>query len=94
MRPLAAMLGIVLGSSVAIWAGLSLTLVVFLFLPEYQDRLVNEWSPLLKATGASLVLALVAAAAFLGEIRLQPWRRWAHGLLVLVAAALVFLYWP
>ena len=49
MQPLVALIGIVMGSSVALFAGLVMTLVVFLLLPEYRDRLSGEFQPLLAA---------------------------------------------
>ena len=39
MHPLAMLLGIVMGSAVSITVALVLTLVVFMFLPEYADRI-------------------------------------------------------
>ena len=48
MRPLAALLGIVMGSSVALLAGLVMTLLVFLLLPEFRERLAPEFRPLLQ----------------------------------------------
>ncbi len=94
MRPLAALLGIVLGSGVAFFAGLALTLVVFLFLPEHRDRLSGEFAPLLRATGWAAVLTAIAAAAFIGELRSRQWRRLAQGLLAAVLLGLVWTYWP
>ena len=49
MHPLAMLLGIVMGSAVSITVALVLTLVVFLFLPEYADRIGEEFPPLLSA---------------------------------------------
>ena len=39
MHQLAMLLGIVMGSAVSITVALVLTLVVFMFLPEYADRI-------------------------------------------------------
>ncbi len=43
MQPLVALLGIVMGSSVALLAGLAMTLAVFLLMPEFQERLSGEY---------------------------------------------------
>ena len=51
MRPLAVLLGIVMGSAVSIAAGLILTWVVFLFLSDSAARFAPERLPL--ARGAS-----------------------------------------
>jgi hypothetical protein len=93
MRPLAVLLGIVMGSTVSVAIGLAMTLVVFLFLPEYSERVGAEFSPLLRSLGVTLVLATAAAASFYGELRSLRWRRTAQValavLLVLVALAVL-----
>jgi hypothetical protein len=94
VQPLAALIGIVMGSSVALFAGLLMTLVVFLLLPEYRDRLSGEFRPLLAASAWAALLVAVSAAAFVGQLKHRPWRLWAQ----LGLAATVFLvgwtYWP
>lgn len=94
MRPLAALLGIILGSTVAMFAGLALTLVVYLLLPEYHERLSGEHAPLLKAVLWAALLAGVAAAAFIGEVKGRGWRRGAQAGLAVVLAAFAWYYWP
>ena len=49
MRPLAVLIGIVMGSAVSLAVGLALTWVVFLFLPEQEARLAAEKGPLMRA---------------------------------------------
>jgi hypothetical protein len=94
VQPLTALIGIVMGSSVALFAGLLMTLVVFLLLPEYRDRLAGELRPLVAAAAWAALLVGVSAAAFVGQLRSRPWRPWAQ--LGLVAAVLVvgWIYWP
>lgn len=94
MQPLAALIGIIMGSSVALLGGLLLTLVVLLLLPEFQDRLSGEFRPLLYAIAWAALLTGLSVAAFLGQIRARAWRSWA--LCGLVAAVLVVgrYYWP
>ena len=94
MRPLAVLIGIVMGSTVSIAVGLILTGVVVLLVPEDADRLVAERGPLLKAI---LLFPLAAAAAgwsFYGEIRQRRWRFPAHALLVTLLGVAVWMYWP
>ena len=69
MRPPAALLGIVMGSAVALFGGLLLTFVVFLLLPEFREELSAEFMPLLQAIAWAALVAAAAVAAFVGEIR-------------------------
>ncbi len=94
LRPLAALLGILLGSAVAIFAGLTLTLVVYLFLPEYHDRLAGEFIPLLKAVGWSAVLVVTAAAALVTELRQHRLRRVMLAVVAVAVTAFAWAYWP
>lgn len=74
--------------------GLSLTAVVFLLLPEYRDRFAEEWPPLLIGIGLTLVLTVLAAASFVGELRSHPRRRVPQVLLAIGLAVLLWRYWP
>lgn len=94
MHPLAMLTGIVLGSAVSVTLALALTLVVFLLLPEYAPRIGEEFPPLLRALGCSALLAVLAAAAFLGEVRQRPWRRVAQAALWGVLAVGAWWMWP
>jgi magnesium-transporting ATPase (P-type) len=94
MRPLAVVLGIVMGSTVSIAIGLAMTLVVFLFLPEYSARVDAEFAPLLRMLVVTVLLALSAVASFYGELRSLAWRRAAHGALVLFLVAVAVFAVP
>ena len=94
MRPLAVLLGIALGSALSLFVGLALTLVVFLSLTDYRDRLQGEQGPLLAGIGWAALLTLASAAGFLGELRLRPWRRPAQLAVVLVILGMAWVYWP
>src|SRR5262249_55556506 len=48
MRPLAVLLGIVMGSAVSLAVGLGMTFIVFLFMPQHAERLLPEKGPLLQ----------------------------------------------
>ena len=94
MRPLAVLLGIVMGSTVSIAVGLAMTLVVFLFLPEYSARVDAEFAPLLRLLVVTVLLALIAVASFYGELRGLGWRRVAQGALVLFLVAVAVFAIP
>jgi hypothetical protein len=94
MRPLAALLGIVMGSAVALCGGLVLTLLVFLLLPEFREELSAEFVPLLEAIAWAGLLAAAAVAAFLGEIRHKPWRLAAQLATVVAVLGIGWRYWP
>jgi hypothetical protein len=94
MRPLSVLLGIALGSVGSLFVGLSLTAVVFLLLPEYAERFAEEWRPLLIGIASTLVLTVLAAASFIGELRARPWRRPVQAVLAAGIAAVLWRYWP
>ncbi|MEO6080329.1 MAG: hypothetical protein ABIQ86_11180 [Steroidobacteraceae bacterium] len=94
MQPLVALIGVVMGSCVALLAGLVMTLLVFLLLPEFHERLAGEFQPLLVAIAWAVLLTGASVAAFVGQLRHRPWRVGAK--LGLAAAVLLvgWTYWP
>lgn len=94
MQPLAALIGIVMGSSVAMFAGLVMTLAVFLLLPEYRDRLSGEFRPLLTAAAWAALLVGVSVAAFIGQVKRLSWRLWAQWGLAAAILLVGWNYWP
>ena len=94
MHPFAMLLGIVMGSAVSISLGLAMTLVVFLFLPEFYTRTAEEYPPLLRALLGAVIVAGSAAAAFYGEIRSRYWARSAQCVLGLLLVVLAWWLWP
>jgi hypothetical protein len=94
VKPLAVLLAIVMGSAVALAVALAMTGIVFLLLPEYSARLAGEQAPLLKGLAWSWSLALISAAAFVGEVRNSPWRRAAQLMTALLLALLAWRFWP
>jgi hypothetical protein len=87
-------LGIIMGSALALFAGLSMTMTVYLLLPEYRDRLAGEFRPLALATLWSVLVGLASVAAFTAEIRMRPWRRGAQAALAVSLLGMGWAYWP
>jgi hypothetical protein len=83
-----------MGSSVALLAGLIMTLLVFLLLPEFQDRLSGEYRPLLQAIAWAILLTATSAAAFVGQIRHRNWRNPAALAMVVAVLLTGWNYWP
>jgi hypothetical protein len=94
MRPLAVLFGIVMGSAVSIAVALTLTLAVFLLLPDQATRLAPEFDPLMRTLGVAVVMAALSVAGFVGELRGAPWRRPAQLALVLALTAVGWMAWP
>ena len=94
MRPLAMLLGIVMGSLASVTLALALTLIVFAALPEYADRLAAEFSPLIRIFSATAALAAIAVAGFYGELRLRPWRRPVQVMFAVLCAVGTLVIWP
>jgi hypothetical protein len=94
MKPLAVILGIITGSTVALAVSLGLTAIVFLLLPEYSARLAGESAPLRTGLAWSWSLAALSAGSFIGELRGARWRRPCQLLLCLLLATLAWRYWP
>lgn len=94
MTPLAVLVGIIMGSAVTITIGLALVLAVFLLMSHDYPALAREYAPLLQSFFLFLVLAFVSSYAFMGVLRLRPWRYRAVGATLLTVAALAWHYWP
>jgi hypothetical protein len=94
MRPLAALLGILMGSAVALAAGLLMTWIVILFLPAEQARFAPEHGALVRAVLVFTAFAGITAASFYGEQRERRWRVAAHAATLAMFALAVWLYWP
>ena len=94
MRPLTALLGILMGSAVALATGLIMTWTVILFLPADEARFAPEHGALLRAIAVFTLFAAASAGSFYGELRTRSWRPAAHAAMVLMLALAVWLYWP
>ncbi|HYL71919.1 MAG TPA: hypothetical protein VEY89_11525 [Candidatus Dormibacteraeota bacterium] len=94
MRPLSALLGILMGSAVALATGLIMTWIVILFLPADEARFAPEHAALLRAIAVFSLFAGASAGSFYGELRTRSWRPAAHAATLATLALAVWLYWP
>ncbi|MGD9597826.1 MAG: hypothetical protein AB7V24_05290 [Steroidobacteraceae bacterium] len=94
MRPLAMLIGIVMGSTLSISVALTLTAIVMLFLPEHADRFAEERGPLLQAIAIAAGLTALAATSFVGELRTRRWRFAMHLALLAALVGAGWVYWP
>lgn len=94
MRPLTVLLGIIMGSSVAMGVSLAMTAIVFVILGDYSSRIQQEGGPLLRGLAWSWSAVAISVAAFYGEVRQRPWRRWAKGAVVMLLAVVGLVFWP
>jgi VanZ family protein len=94
MRPLTALLGILMGSAVALATGLVMTWIVILFLPQQEARFAPEQPALLRAIAVFTVFSAASAASFYGELRERRWRAAAHVGTALILGVAVWIYWP
>ncbi len=94
MRPAAALLAILTGSTVAMAVGLLLTWVVTLFLSADAARFAPEQGPLLKAVTLFTLFAAASSASFYGAMRWTKWRFQAYLATILMFGATLWMYWP
>jgi hypothetical protein len=94
VRPLAVLIGIIMGSSVALTASLTMSAIVFVLLPEYAVRLAPERWPLLKGMLWAWSLTGVGVLSFVGELKQRRWRYLPQIALAGMLAALTIIYWP
>jgi hypothetical protein len=94
MRPFTVLIGIVLGSAASITFGLGAVIVVFFVLMGEHPDLSREMPQLAGSLMAFAVLTAASAGSFLGQVRLRPWRGWAHLATGISLATVVLLFWP
>jgi hypothetical protein len=95
MRPLAVLIGIVMGSAFALFAGLALTWVTLLFVPkEEAGELFGEQNTLVLAIAVFATVSLMSGVSFYGQLRERRWRLAAHAAMTASLGAAVWLYWP
>jgi L-cystine uptake protein TcyP (sodium:dicarboxylate symporter family) len=95
MRPLAVLIGIIMGSTFTLFAGLALTWVTLLFVPaDEAGQLFGERNTLVTAIAIFGTLSAVAALSFYAQLRERRWRLAAHLATAACLCVAVWLYWP
>lgn len=94
MLPFTIILGILLGSLVAIAFGLAVVGLIFWFIQDDSPRVAQETPMLLRSAAIFAGLAAAAAWGFWGTLRR---RRWRYPVLAVLWAGLLatgWYYWP
>lgn len=94
MRPLTAIVGILLGSCVAITVSLAAVLLMFLILGDDYPRVQYEFRPLLHSLLIFLGMTTISAASFYSLLIDHAARFWALAIMLVALAATVFYYLP
>jgi len=95
MRPLAVLIGIIMGSTFTLFFGLALTWVTLLFVPaDEASQLFGEKTTLGVAIAVFGTLSAVAGISFYAQLRERRWRLAAHAATTVSLCTAVWLYWP
>ena len=94
MRPFTVLIGILLGSSASVTFALAAVLAVFCILLSSHPALSVELPRLLYGVVAFAVLTAASAGSFLGQLRIRPWRGWAHIATAACFLVVLLMYWP
>jgi hypothetical protein len=94
IRPLTVLCGVILGSAVSIFFGLSVVGFIFWLLQGDHPRLESELPQLRRSIAIFLVLSLTAAAGFYGSIKTTRWRHWSLFAMWLALFLTGVYYWP
>lgn len=92
MRPLTALIGILLGTCVSATFSLAVLSLISVFLPGAHSELSGQTPQFLRLLFAALVLTAAAAASFIGQLQLRAWRGRAHLVTVAVLVGIVLWY--
>ena len=94
MNPITVVTGIMLGTSLSIFAGLAVVGLIFLIISPETPRVAPEVGPLLRALALFFGLTAVCAVSFIGQVRTHRWRWLAQGAMWAAIAATVWAYLP
>lgn len=94
MRPLTAIIGILLGSCLAITVSLAAVLFVFAVLGDEYPRLQHEFRPLLSSLLIFLGMTVLSGLSFYTFISGHRARYWALAIMLTGLAATTWYYLP
>jgi len=94
MRPLTVIVGILLGSSVAITFSLAAVLFVYLVLGDDHPRVATEFGPLTRSVLIFLGMTALTAASFYTLLVGHRARFWALAVMFIGLAATIRYYLP
>ena len=94
MRPFGILLGIFLGSSLAIFAGLAIVCFTFWVIMADYPRLESELPVLMLATAMFGVCTLFGGMGMWGHLKRASWRWMPLGLFWLSLAGVGAYFWP
>lgn len=94
MRPLTAITGIVLGSSLSISVSLLAVLLIFLILGDDYPRLGYEFRGLVNSFAIFLGMTAISALSFYAMLTSHRWRALAQAGMWLALAGTGWFYWP
>ena len=92
MRPLAVVNGMLLGSLGAIFLSLAVVVLIFVLLAAENPYLREELPTLVINTAGFGALAAISAIAFVGQLKLSPWRWYAEAALVMGLLGMAFYF--
>jgi hypothetical protein len=92
MQPLTVITGILLGTSAAIAAGLTVVLFLFFILADDHPRLAAEFGPLTVSTLIFLIMTAICGVSFLGLVRAARWR-WLAQVAMWIGLGLTVVYY-
>ncbi|MCC5868914.1 MAG: hypothetical protein JJU27_10400 [Gammaproteobacteria bacterium] len=94
MQPLSVLIGIILGSAFSIALGLSVVLLLLWVVGQDSPQVAAEREGLVGSIAIFWALTVLAAASFIGQLKLLWWR-WPAQLLMWTALVVTGLYyWP
>lgn len=94
MQPLSVLIGIILGSAFSIALGLSVVLLLLSVVGQDSPQVAAEREGLVGSIAIFWALTVLAAASFIGQLKLLWWR-WPAQLLMWAALAVTGMYyWP
>ena len=93
MRPFTVLIGILAGSAASITFGLAVTLIVFGVLAGRHPDQAGELPRVLLNLFVFAALTAAASGSLLGELRIRPWRTWAHAATAGWLLLMVLWFW-